>query len=186
MIRNSTVEWGWPAKLLHWVGAVVILLLLGHGWWMTHLAPRPDRLGHYAGHAALGYDLLALVIIRLVWRWLNPVPVLPVDMKPWEVWAAHASHIAMYALMLVCTVLGWALAGTFKTPLDRDVFGVTVPLIYASSERSMHQLLENGHKISAYILAALVLVHVVAALRHHFMKRNTVLRRMILAAKAKA
>ena len=53
MIANTSAEWGWPAKALHWVGALAILLLLGHGWWMTHLAPRPDRLAHYAGHSAL-------------------------------------------------------------------------------------------------------------------------------------
>ena len=37
MFRNSAVEWGWPAKVLHWIGALAILVLLGHGWWMTHM-----------------------------------------------------------------------------------------------------------------------------------------------------
>src|SRR2546425_5095670 len=82
MVGNTTTIWGWPAKLLHWVGAILILLLLGHGWWMTHLAPRPERLAHYAGHSALGYDLLALLILRLLWRWFNPVPALPADSNP--------------------------------------------------------------------------------------------------------
>ena len=64
MTRNSTSDWGWPAKILHWVGAALILLLLGHGWWMTHMTPRPDRLANYAGHSAMGYDLFALLILR--------------------------------------------------------------------------------------------------------------------------
>jgi cytochrome b561 len=183
MIRNSQEQWGWPAKLLHWVGAIIILLLLGHGWWMTHFAPRPERLAHYAGHAALGYDFLALLIIRLLWRWANPVPVLPSGLQPWEVWGAHLSHSALYVLMLVTTLLGWALVGTMRTPLQQDVFGLKVPLIYVSQDRFMHGLLEDSHKITAYLLAALVLVHAVAALRHHFVKRNTVLRRMIVGAK---
>ena len=63
MIANSNTDWGWPAKLLHWIGAILIVLLLVHGWWMTHMAARPDRLAHYTGHAALGYDLLALLIL---------------------------------------------------------------------------------------------------------------------------
>jgi len=48
MLRNTAETWGWPARVLHWIGALAIVLLLAHGWWMTHLAPRPERLAHYA------------------------------------------------------------------------------------------------------------------------------------------
>jgi cytochrome b561 len=73
MTFNSKTAWGWPAKTLHWIGAAIILVLLTHGWWMTHVSPRPDRLANYAWHSALGYDLLALIVLRLLWRWLNAV-----------------------------------------------------------------------------------------------------------------
>ena len=79
MVRNTETAWGWLAKVLHWIGAVAILILLVHGWWMTHLTPRPDRLVNYAWHSALGYDVLALMVLRLLWRWVNPVPALPSD-----------------------------------------------------------------------------------------------------------
>jgi Prokaryotic cytochrome b561 len=65
-IFNSTTTWGWPAKALHWIGAAIILVLLVHGWWMTHMTPRPDRLTNYAWHSALGYDLLALIVLPAV------------------------------------------------------------------------------------------------------------------------
>ncbi len=179
MIANTDNTWGCPAKLLHWVGAILILLLLGHGWWMTHLAPRgPVRLEHYAGHAALGYDFLVLLVLRLLWRWTHAVPSLPADMPRWERGSAQINHGVLYFMTLATTLVGWALAGTVRVPFTKDAFGVTVPLIYASSDRAMHGLLEDTHKILAYILAALVIVHVAAALRHHFMKRNNVLGRM--------
>ena len=178
MLGNSDNTWGWPAKLLHWIGAILIVLLLGHGWWMTHLAPRPDRLAHYAGHAGLGYDLLALLILRLLWRWTHAVPALPVDLEPWERVAARTGHIGLYLLMLASSLTGWALAGTFRTPLDKDAFGLAVPLIYTSDDRAMHGLFENSHKILSYLLAALVVVHIAGALRHHLVKHNDVLRRM--------
>ena len=57
MTFNTTTQWGWPAKALHWIGAAIILVLLVHDWWMTHMTPRPDRLANYAWHSALGYDL---------------------------------------------------------------------------------------------------------------------------------
>jgi cytochrome b561 len=177
MLRNTSETWGWGAKALHWIGALAILLLLGHGWWMTHLAPRgPDRLAHYAGHAALGYDFLVLVVLRVLWRWMNPVPALPADSKPWEIWLAHLGHIGLYALMLVTTVLGWALAGTMRTPMQKDIAGLTFPTIVA--DKTLHGSLEDWHKIAAYLLAALVLLHIAGALRHHFVKKNDVLRRM--------
>jgi cytochrome b561 len=179
MIGNSTTNWGWPAIVLHWIGAILILLLLGHGWWMVHMAPRPDRLAHYAGHAGLGYDFLALLVLRLLWRWTHAVPALPAEMPRWEHLAARASHIGLYLLMFATTLAGWALAGTLRGgALNKDAFGMTVPMIFVSQVRATHDMLEDTHKILAYVLLALVVVHLVAALRHHFVKHDTVLRRM--------
>lgn len=178
MTRNSTTAWGWVSILLHWAGAAIIFVLLAHGWWMTHLAPRPERLANYAWHAALGYDLLALLVVRLVWRWINPVPALPADLQPWERYAAHVSHAGLYVLMFGATIVGWGLAGTMRSPLHTDLFGLTVPLIYASPDRAAHEQLEDIHRVLAYLLAALIVVHVLGALRHHFIKHSNILRRM--------
>ena len=147
-------------------------------------AARPDRLAHYAGHAALGYDFLALLILRLLWRWTHAVPALPADLATWERLSAQAGHIGLYLLMFASTLTGWALAGTFRTPMNKDAFGLPVPLIYTSQDRAMHGLFENSHKILSYLLAALVVVHIAGALRHHFVKRNDVLRRMWFGMKS--
>jgi cytochrome b561 len=175
---NSATRWGWPAKTLHWIGAAMILLLLVHGWWMTHMTPRPDRLANYAGHSALGYDLLALIVLRLLWRWLNPVPELPADLKPWERMAAHVGHYSLYVLMFFVSLSGWMVATTFRTPMTRDLLGINVPAIVTAVDRSTRQWIEQSHMVLAYLLAAVVLIHVIGALRHHLLKRNDVLRRM--------
>ncbi len=78
--------------------------------------------------------------------------------------------------MLATTLTGWAMAGTGRVPLRQDLLGIELPLIV--QDRALRPLLEESHKIIAYLLAALVAVHVMGALRHHFVKRNTVLRRM--------
>jgi cytochrome b561 len=68
------------------------LVLLGHGWWMTHATtPGPERLTNYSWHDAPGYDLLVLMILRVLWRWSGGVPSLPDDTEPWERIAAHAA-----------------------------------------------------------------------------------------------
>ena len=184
MIRSTNAEWGWPAKLLHWLGAILILLLLGHGWWMTHMTPRPDRLANYAWHSALGYDLLALIVLRLLWRWFNPVPELPADLKPWERMAARAGHISLYVLMFIVSLTGWLVATTFRVPMTKDVFGIDIPPIVTTVDRPVRQLIEGSHMVLAYLLAALVVVHIVGALRHHLLKRNDVLRRMTWGMRA--
>lgn len=185
MIENHNTAWGWPAKWLHWLGAILILLLLGHGWWMTHLAPRSDRLAHYAGHAGLGYDFLAVLILRLLWRWTRAVPALPAEMPRWERLSAHTSHYGLYLLMFATTLTGWALAGTFAEPLDKDAFGLPVPSIYVSQDRAMHRLFEDWHKLLSYVLLAFVVIHLIAALRHHFIKHDNVLQRMWPGSKAR-
>jgi cytochrome b561 len=114
---------------------------------------------------------------------MNPVPTLPSDLRPWERRAASLSHIGLYLLMFLCTVGGWALAGTSRGSLNKDVFGLQWGFIYTSQDRWIHGVLEDTHKVSAYLLPALVLVHVVAAMRHHFVKRNDVLRRMTVGSK---
>ena len=184
MTRNSLTAWGWPAKTLHWIGVVIILLLLAHGWWMTHMAPRPDRLAHYAGHSALGYDLLVLTVLRLLWRWLNPVPALPADLKTWERWAAHAGHFGLYGLIFVVSLTGWVTANTFRTPITKDVFGIPFPTIATSLDRATRNLFEESHMVLAYVLAVLVVIHVIGALRHYFGKHNDILQRMTWGARA--
>jgi len=87
----------------------MILVLLVHGWWMTHMTPRPERLANYAWHSALGYDLFVLLILRLLWRWLNPVPELPADLQRWEQIAARLAHVGLYVLMFAVSLMaGWS------------------------------------------------------------------------------
>src|SRR5712664_4136215 len=114
MTRNSKTDWGWLAKVFHWAGAAIILILLVHGWWMTHMTPRPERLANYAWHSALGYDLFVILILRLLWRWLNPVPELPVGLQRWEHVAARLSHAGLYVLMFIVSLTGWMVATTFR------------------------------------------------------------------------
>jgi len=186
LIRNTTSDWGFPARTLHWLGAAAILILLGHGWWMTHMIPAsPARFTNFSWHGALGYDLLVLMVVRLLWRWFAGAPALPAGSKRWEWIAATSGHVLLYIFTFAAAVVGWALAGTLRTPLTKDLFGVSFPLIYANADHATHEMLEDGHKILAYILAVIIVVHVAGALRHHFVKRNDVLWRMLrTAAKA--
>jgi cytochrome b561 len=152
--------------------------------WLVDDPLGATALAHYAGHAGLGYDVLALLILRLLWRWTHVVPDPPRDIKRWERLAAHAGHVGLYVLMFASALTGWALAGTFRSPLNKDIFGLPLPPIFVSQDRAMHELFEYSHKILSYLLAALIVVHICGALRHRFMKQNDVLRRIWFGFKA--
>jgi cytochrome b561 len=176
-LRNSAASWGLLARLFHWISALAILFLVGYGWWMTHLAERAGRLGHYQLHSLIGWYVLLLLALRLVWRAGNPVPVLPGELPRWERATALAAHWTLYALMFAVSISGWMVADTFRQPIEGRLFGV-VPVPHLVSSRAYRDAIEGTHLVLSYALLALVIVHAASALRHHFWRRNRVLVRM--------
>src|SRR5512146_1812253 len=181
MVRNTSTAWGAPAKLFHWISALLIIFLIAYGWWMTHEVERAGRFAAYEFHSLIGYYAFVLVALRLAWRAFNPAPALPADTLGWERVAAHASHAVLYVLTVALSLTGWIMAGVGRRTIEAKVFGLPVPLASRTPDRALHDLLEDTHRVMAYVLLALVVVHVLAALRHHIFKKNDVLRRMWFA-----
>jgi cytochrome b561 len=176
-LRNTPGAWGVISKTFHWVAAALVFFSVAYGWWMTHVAERAGRLSLYQFHSSIGYDLLFLLLLRLVWRAIDRAPALPDGTKRWERMAANGGHALLYALMLAATVGGWLLLGTFSRTIEGALFGI-VPVPPPVLDRSLHRLLEESHEVLSYALLVLVVVHIAGALRHHFIKKNDVLRRM--------
>ena len=178
MLRNTTTAWGAVARSFHWVLAALVIFSIAYGWWMTHLAARAGRLSFYALHSSIGYDLLFLLVLRLAWRAIDATPRMPQDTLHWERTAAHVSHILLYVLTLAVCITGWLMLGAFSRPVAATLFGLFPVTTITTPDRPLHDLLEEIHRILSYALLALILVHVAAALRHHFIKKNDILRRM--------
>jgi len=178
MLRNTTTAWGTPAKVFHWVAAVLIIFLLAYGWWMTHMTPRSGRLDAYQLHSVVGYYAFLIIAVRLLWRGLNPTPALPRATLRWERLAAYASHALLYLLALALTFSGWIMAGVGRRPIEATVLGLPVPLFTRTPDHGLHDILEDTHRVLAYVLLGVIVIHVLAALRHHYFKRNDVMRRM--------
>jgi len=180
MIRNSATDWGAIAKFLHWAGAALIVALLAHGWWMVEVPARDARFANYSWHASIGYATLVLLVIRIAWRWTNVVPALPSGAARWERASAALGHWGLYALTLCASFSGWALAGTFRRPLDASLLGLfPVPALVSSQDRTLHEQLESAHSVLAWVLLALIFVHIAAATYHHIVKKNDVMQRML-------
>lgn len=177
MLNNTHDRWGWPARLMHGLGLLLIFILIIHGWWMTEFAPRESRFDQYAWHASFGYAVLLLTVLRMAWRAVYPAPQAPVKSEKWERNLAALGHIGLYVFMLCAAVLGWALAGTFSQPLDAKLLGI-IPMPMIMSGSALHERLEEMHELFSWILAALVVFHILAAGYHQFYKKDRLMQRM--------
>src|SRR5260370_42545926 len=98
------------------------------------------------GHWVNGTYLYRWLFVRFLGRWFNPPPELPADLQRWERIAARASHAALYVLMFVVSVTGWMVATTFRNPMTKDLFGIDVPPIVTTVDRTVRQWLEESHR----------------------------------------
>jgi len=180
LLRNTSDRWGLVAQAFHWITGGFVLVLIGQGWWMKEMVPRAERFGQYQWHASVGYALLALMVVRVAWRAVNRVPDAPSQSKGWEKRAAAIGHWVLYVLTLGAAVFGWALAGTFRRPLDMTLWDtVKVPALVASQDRGLHELFEGLHEFFSWTLAGLVIAHVAVALYHHCRRHDGVMTRML-------
>ncbi len=178
MIRNTSSRWGSLARGFHWVLGITIIGMIAYGWWMNHFAARQDRFFYRSIHADIGYAVLLLMVLRLVWRGFNPTPVLPAGSPRRERIAARISHGALYAVTILVAVLGWAHSGA-RAPNYSDWFGLFHVPQFTAPDKAAAQAYEDRHILFAYVLLALIAIHVAAALWHHFVRRDRVAARMI-------
>jgi cytochrome b561 len=181
MIRNTASTWGIVSRWFHWVLAIAIASMIAYGWWMNHIPPRADKLFYRSVHADIGYLLLLLMVLRLIWRGINPTPAMPSDTPRWQRIAAGISHWGLYLVTFIVAMLGWAMAGA-RAPNYSSWFGLfTVPQ-FTSADKAAAGFYEDQHILFAYVLLALIVLHVGAAAWHHFVRRDRVTVRMVSGA----
>ena len=165
------------AKLIHWLMATLLFGLLALGFYMTDLPFSPQKLQLYSWHKWAGVTVFLLLIFRLLWRLKNPPPPLPESMPKATQWVAHAGHFALYALMAAIPLSGWLMSSAkgFQTVW----FGVLPLPDLLAKDKALGNLLETVHFVLNYTLIAVLLGHVGAALKHHFIDRDDVLIRML-------
>lgn len=178
MLRNTAKSWGSVARAFHWIMAIMIIGMIGYGWWMNHIPARPDRYFYRLIHADIGYLVLLLLFLRLLWRRANPVPALPPGTSRWMRLFAIISHTALYLATFIVIMLGWAHSGAAKRPYT-SWFGLFDVPQFTSTDRAKEHLYEDLHIYGAYILLALIGLHLAAALYRHFVKRDGTLQRML-------
>lgn len=165
------------AITLHWLIALGIAGTFSLGLYMHELPLSPEKLRLYSWHKWVGVTLFLLVLLRLGWRLLNPPPELPDAMPGWLRLAARGGHYLLYFLMLAVPLSGWLMSSAkgFQTVW----FGVLPLPDLLSKDKALGEQLELIHKSLNFLMAFVVIGHVLAALKHHYIDRDDVLTRML-------
>jgi len=165
------------AIALHWLLAVLIVGSFGVGLYMTGLPFSPLRLKVYNWHKWAGVTILALSALRLLWRLGHRPPALPADMPGLQKAGSRISHTLMYLLFFAVPLSGWAYSSAMGMPVSW--FGVlALPDFMAVDHDLAEAVLQPLHRNCAFALAGITLLHVAAALKHHWIDRDGLLKRM--------
>ena len=177
-IRNSTDTFGLFTKLLHWVTAVLIIGLIGLGYYMVGLTYYdPWYHDSLQTHKALGMVVFVLGVLTLVWRWISPSPPLHGTLKPWERMAATAMHHTLFLLVFLIPVTGFLVSTSEGSAVEFfDYF--QVPALVVVGE-GLRDLAIKIHFYCAYGTGVLVALHAAAAIKHQVLDRDGTLARML-------
>jgi cytochrome b561 len=175
MPANDPTRYTRTAIALHWVLGLALIGSFAVGLTMTEMAMSPQRLKLYNWHKWAGITILTLSFVRLAWR-LTHRPPADVPMPAWQQQAAHWTHRALYALFFLVPLAGWAYSSAAGFPVV--VFGVLPLPDFVPANKELAEAIKPLHKILAYLLALLVLTHIGAALKHHFVDRDGLIGRM--------
>ena len=162
---------------LHWLMAIGLIGVFAFGLYMADLPLSPDKLKFFSWHKWAGVTLFLLLIVRLAWRIGHRAPALPEHMGRGEQFVAHAGHAMLYLLMFAIPLSGWLMSSAkgFQTVY----FGVLPIPDLLEKNKELGSLLGTLHWGLSMLLAAVVVGHVAAALKHHFIDRDDVLTRML-------
>lgn len=175
-IKNSEERFGIVSILLHWLIALLLIGLVTLGLYMTWIPISATKLKLYGWHKEFGILALMLVIVRITWRLSNSNPSLA-KLPTWEKIAARTVHWLFYVFMFALPISGWLITSAAGLPVS--FFGLFLLPNLVAADETLRSLFEEIHEWLGYGLIATFCLHVSAALKHHFINKDDILRRMI-------
>ena len=175
--KNTTERYGRMTQCLHALIAIIVILLLCVGAWMTGLDKKdPIKFVVYNLHKLTGLTVLTLGVIFIAWKSMNKKPAWPSSMPRWEELAATAAHHSLLLILILMPLSGWLMssAGGYYPKL----FGIELPMPFVPKSRALGDFGYTAHYVLAWLFAGLIVIHVLASLKHHFQEKDTIVKRM--------
>ena len=171
------------AIAVRWVLALLVFVLYGIGWYRVEIPKGTPPVAYwYNLHKSIGIVAAVPVVLLIWWRTTHTPPPLPGSLAEWQARAAHANHVLFYLCLVVLVVSGFVESNFTKFGIR--FFGYPLPRLF-SEDKSLYWIFNRVHVYTSYVFAALVAVHITAALKHLFVNRDGVFQRMWFATPGK-
>jgi cytochrome b561 len=170
-------RYGAVAQALHWIIAALIVTQFVLASMADDLPAGMQKLALLARHKSVGMTVLMLAVVRLAWRLFNKPPALPPGMKSYEVALAKITHGLFYVLLFALPLSGWMMSsakGYTVSWFNLFAWPNLVP-----KDQAAFKTLRSVHETVATILFCAAILHILAALKHHFWDKDDVLKRML-------
>lgn len=175
-LRNTAESYGSLSRFLHWA---IVLLILPQYFLAEAAEELPnglEKLQVMTWHKSLGMLVLLLALVRIAWKIMNKGAPGPIG-NDWQRKAAAAGHGLLYLLILAQPLSGWIMSSAGNYPVT--LFGWFQFPALVGENHDLHELMEEVHEVLFFTLLAVAAIHVAAALYHHFVLKDGVLRRML-------
>ncbi len=175
---TSALRYPAAARWLHWLTAVLLVVVLTAGLWIVYFEPKDEgfKLRLYNIHESFGVIVFALAIARLLTRWRNPPPPLPHDTPVVIKRCARVTHLSLYALLLLMPAIGFLATNAWGFPLRLfDLIPLPSPI---GKDEALAGTLSFLHGCGAIAIGALIGAHLAGAAHHTFIRRDGLLKRM--------
>lgn len=177
-LKNTRNSYGSVSKFLHWLIALSVIAMLLAGMSFSYLPKSEFRHTLVYIHKSAGITILGLMIIRLLWRWINTTPALPQKTARWEHSATHIVQYLFYITVIAIPVTGVVMSVAGGHPLP-FWWIANVPLPFIPANTGLSHTMYTWHGYLAWTIAGLIVIHTLAALKHHFVNKDDVLKRMM-------
>jgi cytochrome b561 len=164
-------------RIFHWTIATLLLIQIPLAWYMIDLPLGTDKFSKYGLHKSIGMLLFVLAVSRLVWTLVSKRPALPATTPLYEKILAKLSQALLYALVILMPVTGWLMSSAANVPVV--VFGLIRLPNLVEPDKAFMEGMQSAHEIQSIILLMITTVHILAALKHHFVTRNNILCSML-------
>jgi cytochrome b561 len=178
-LKSDAAQWGSLARFFHWAVVLLILTQAVIGLVMVELPKRPSTIPVYSFHKSLGLTILALAVLRLVWRVFDPRPEDASGMPRWQTIGARCGHALLYGLLFAVPLSGWLFdsASSLRPLYWFDL--IHVPSLTGGKNEAIKEFAQEAHEWLFWLLALVAAGHAGMALVHHFVNRDDTLRRML-------